>query len=244
MIPPEPYWSAIREALRLYEPGFNILNGTEDGSQIAFITVILAGLASTFGQSVVLFINRVKPRRFLFSVSVSVLLFSISYSVWATVIWLLGRTLFHSEATLLPVARAVGLGYAPLLFSFLVFMPYLGTPTGRLLSLWSLLAITIGSKVALELSLWQALICTVLGWVLLQGLQRTIGYPLVKLAGYLKAQVAGVPEVKQSLELEDLLDEASRAGLMTGLADATVASTPQDPLLLTLEQRLARKKLR
>lgn len=100
--------------------------------------------------------------------------------------------------------RAVGLGYAPYLFSFFVLVPYFGNPIGLLLSVWSLIAVVRGVQVVLDLSNWQALLCAFLGWLLLQLIQRTIGRPLTGGVRWLRRRVAGAPLATSRTELREL----------------------------------------
>ena len=194
------------DALRLREKAFLAVQRSPDGSVLALTVVLLAGVATALGQSVVLFINRVKPRRFVLTVFISSALYVFSYAVWAASLWGLGRVLFASEASLNEVVRTVGLGYAPHLFSFLAFVPFLGIGLGSVLTVWSLFAIVTGVQVGLSLSVWQAFVCAGLGWLVLQILQRTVGHPLLRLSCWLKARAAGVEQIRESLEPDDLIE--------------------------------------
>ena len=63
--------SAIWQALTLDEQIFVTVEGTRQGLWIALIVVALAGLSQAFGQSLVLFINQVRPRRFILAIIAS-----------------------------------------------------------------------------------------------------------------------------------------------------------------------------
>lgn len=199
------------DALRLREDAFLAVQTSPNGSALALSVVLLAGIATALGQSVVLFINRVKPRRFVLTVFISSALYVFSYAVWAASLWGLGRVLFGSEAPLNEVVRTVGLGYAPHLFSFLAFVPFLGIGLGSVLTVWSLFAIVTGVQVGLGLTVWQAFVCAGLGWLVLQILQRTVGYPLLNLSRWLKARAAGVEQIRESLATDDLIEEILEA---------------------------------
>lgn len=194
-------------ALLLDKKAFLAVNEAPDGLFSALLTVLLAGVSTALGQSVVLFINQVSPRRFGFTVLVSSALYLFNYLVWALSLWGIGHWLFGSSVPLEQAVRTVGLGYAPLLFSFLVFVPFFGVGLGSLLSLWSLLAIVVGAQVGLELPLWQAALCGGLGWLVLQTMQRTVGRPLVPLSRWLRSRAAGVERIREVLGTEDLVEE-------------------------------------
>jgi hypothetical protein len=60
-------------------------------------------------------------------------------------------------------------------------------------------------RVALGLSVWQALWCGVLGWVVFQIAQRSIGRPVAILGKWLSNTVAGTRLVTDMQGLEQLL---------------------------------------
>lgn len=192
-------------ALRLDEGAFQA--ALPSSAPVALITVTLAGLASALGQSVVLFINRVRPRRFIATLLIASALYVAIYLLWALSIWGI-VLLFTPSAPFARVARAVGLGYAPQLLAFLVFIPFFGMALDYLLRLWTLLAVTVGVHAALELLLWQAFVCCALGYLLLELGRRTVGYPLASLADRLRARAAGVAALKTSLQPADVIAEA------------------------------------
>lgn len=192
--------------MRLQEQAFLTLQALPNGSLFALVVVLLAGLSTAVGQSVILFINRVRPQRFLVSLIVSALIFAFTFSFWTGSVSLIAHVVFRSDAPLGTVARAVGLGYAPQLFGFLAFMPFLGGPVLVALGLWSLLAILLGLTIMLGLPLWQALVSAALGWLVLQGLQRSIGRPVLAVARWLRRRAAGVEVKTRRQDLARLLD--------------------------------------
>jgi len=52
------------------------------GSTVALIVVLAASLSQVVAQSVILFINRVKPVRFVFSLLIGAVLFAFGYIFW------------------------------------------------------------------------------------------------------------------------------------------------------------------
>jgi hypothetical protein len=153
--------------------------------------VYLAGLSAALGQSLVLFVSRVKPHRFVASLALSAAIFVAGFLLWSLSVWSVGTFGYGREVPYPAVLRAIALAYSPYLFSFFILTPYLGSFLWVALSIWSLLALVIASSVVLDLSLWQALLCNSAGWLLLQLLARTIGRPVVWLTGNLRKWVAG-----------------------------------------------------
>jgi hypothetical protein len=201
-------------ALLLQEEAFRAAAILPTGTPVALITVTLAGVASAFGQSVVLFINRVSPRRFITTVLIASCIYVASYLLWTLSIWGISNLFFDNHISFAKTARAVGLGYAPQLFAFLVFVPFLGLVLDYLLRMWTLLAVMMGVHVVLALPMWQAFVCCVLGYLVLEVARRTLGYPLIGLINRLKAYVTGVPSFRDTLQPTDIIQEALEAGVI------------------------------
>jgi hypothetical protein len=158
--------------------------------------VFLAGVSAALGQSLVLFVSRVRPHRFLASLLLSAVIFVVGFLFWSLSIWLIGRYGYSREVPYPSMLRAIALAYSPYLFSFFILTPYFGSFLWVALSIWSLLALVVATGVVLELTLWQALLCNAGGWLLLQLLGRTIGRPVLWLSGVLRGWVAGTSLVR------------------------------------------------
>ncbi len=214
------YLKLVSAALYLNPAPFSTVEALPTGLNIALITVVLAGISSALGQSVVLFINRVKPVRAAFSLILSSLFYVLGYLTWTASIWLIARLLFKTQDSFEQVLATVGLGYAPQLFAFFAFIPFFGMGLSVMLGIWSFLAVLLGVEAALELSFWQAFLASLLGYALLQGLERTIGYPVAAFADWLRARAAGVSEIRTFLAPQDLIQEVGKTALISVLREA------------------------
>jgi hypothetical protein len=154
---------------------------------------VLAGASTLLGQSVVLFVNRVRGARFAFSLFVNGILLMIGYMVFALVIWLVGWLALDGTPTISDMIRGVMLGTAPLVFGFLVLIPYLGPALGRVLSVWSFLIVWGVVKYSYGVDLWVALAVAAVGWLALLLLSNTIGRPVVWLRNRIWQMVTGSP---------------------------------------------------
>jgi predicted Abi (CAAX) family protease len=171
------------------------------------VVVFIAGLSQAVGQGIILFVNRVKPLRFLLSLVLSALLFVAGYLFWSLSIWLVSSWLLDQPIGWLAVRDSLTLSYAPLTFSFLGAMPYLGMPLLRLLSLFSLVLVVLTLATLANLSAWQAAVHVGLGWLVLQILQQTaVGQPIVNLGRQLTDWTAGVKLVVDRGQLNTLVD--------------------------------------
>lgn len=206
-------WLLVGDVLRLDTGAIEPLARLGGGGRLALLVVVLVGLSEAVGESVVLFINRVSPRRFLLSLLISALIFAATYGFWALSIFVVGRLAFGAGASLGLVARVVGFAYAPRLFGFLAFIPFLGAPLAVALQLWSLLAVLRGVEEAMGLTPWQALACTMLGGLALLTLGRTVGRPIMAVARWLRHRAAGVELVTDRRGLRALVDAGPDAGL-------------------------------
>jgi hypothetical protein len=197
----------VGRTLRLEPAVFQDMQLSDEGLQIALFTILFAGLSSQLGHSVILVANRVRPPRFAMSLGVGSAFYLLNVSIWSLSIWLLGR-LFFKDVSYWEVLNVVGLAQAPHLFGFLVLLPFLGVPVGWLLSLYSLLAMLVGIEVVFDVPFYLALGMSGLGWAVLQVFQRTIGQPITTLAHRVRTRVAGLEELRETIDAHALLEQA------------------------------------
>lgn len=194
----------IRMAMGLEPAIYRAVVQAPNGIRVAFLVVILAGFSEALGQSVVLFINNVRPKRFTLALVISALSNVIGYLLWVGVIWLIMRFFYRVDAPLGSLAAAVGLAYAPQLLAFFVLVPFLGNPFGIILSLWSMVAITVAIEAGLGLALRQAALASAAGWLLIQLWRRTLGVPIYALGRRLQRRIAGSPMRFETRDIPDL----------------------------------------
>lgn len=187
------FGETVGHALRLDEVIYAAIQQTDRGIWVALGVVCLAALSEALGQSIILFLNRVRPGRFGFALLMAVLRSMIGYLLWTASVWLVGSYCFERAVPIQTVLSAVGLAYAPQLLSFFTLIPFLGPGIGTLLSLWSMLAIVVAVRVGLGLETWQAIVTSGLGWLLIEVWQRTLGRPIYALWHWIERSVAGTP---------------------------------------------------
>ncbi|MCE7989215.1 MAG: hypothetical protein DYG89_49305 [Caldilinea sp. CFX5] len=183
----------IQQAMRLNPAIFAEIQRIQGGLGIALLIVSLAGLSEALGQSVILFINRLSPRRFVLALMITAASHMVGYLVWTVTVWLVGVYVFDQQVSIIAIACVVGLAYAPQTLAFFELTPFLGNPFSIILSLWSMVAILMAVRVGLNLELWQAFLASALGWVIIQLWRRTIGRPIYGLGRWLQRRAAGVP---------------------------------------------------
>ncbi|MBL1178358.1 CAAX protease [Pantanalinema sp. GBBB05] len=198
------FWEILGYVFALNSEAFRVIIREPSGLTLAITVIFLAGLSQAIAQSIILFINRVKPARFVLSVLINALLlaagfFFLVFSTWLVILF--SRTTAAVEISKLFIV--LGISYAPLIFSFFGAIPHLGNPMLIALSIWNLLAMVVGLATLTTTGLGRAFTYVILGWIVLQIWQRTIGRPIAKLGHLLLNQVAGVD---LATDRQDLMD--------------------------------------
>lgn len=213
------FWDVLGYVFALNAEAFRIATTVPGGLPLALGVVLLAGLSQGIGQSIILFLNQVKPIRFVISLTVNALLFTVGFLALVLSTWLV--SLAPWSQTMLPwqLVTVLGLAYAPLLFSLLGALPYLGVPILNLLSVWHLLAMVVGFGAIANIGMVNAFGYVSMGWVLLQVMQNTLGRPLAQLGKRIANRAAGVELVTNRQVMVD--------SFQTGLEQAPQRWTEQ-----------------
>ena len=213
-------FTAIGYALRLDERVYAAAVVHPKGVEIIVGIVFLAGVSMFLGQSVILFVNRVRRGRFVFSLLTNGVVFVVSYLIWGLAIAFIGWLMFDVDAKdLVIVAALVGLSTAPLVFGFLILIPYSGPAIGKLLNVWQLLIMITVVESTFRVGIFAAIACVGLSWLLMLILTNTIGRPVVRLRNALYRKVTGsdLESTTQDILLEfsggqGLADQAPEGG--------------------------------
>ena len=118
---------------------------------------------------------------------------------------MVARWWYNANLPLVEVIKTLGFSYAPLLFGFLMVIPYFGMPILVVLSIWTLMAIATGLGATSDLGIWQAFECCLGGWLVLQVSQRIIGKAIAQIASRIVDWVAGVKLVTEPDYVEQML---------------------------------------
>ncbi|MEZ4583057.1 MAG: hypothetical protein R3A10_15725 [Caldilineaceae bacterium] len=168
----------IRMAMRLNPTVYAAVQTSPMGIWVALIVVGLASISESLGQSVVLFVNKVRPRRFILALGISTVSQMIGFALWAVIVWLISVYVFGASQSFVAITAAVGLAYAPQLLAFFELTPFLGNTFAVILSLWSMVAIVVAVYVGTDLDVWQAILTSMLGWISIQIWRRSLGRPI------------------------------------------------------------------
>lgn len=199
------FGTLVSGVMLLNKETFELINSLPLGLIASILVVLLAGLSQTSGQSVMLFINRVRPLRFLLSIAIAAVLFVFNYNFWVLSTWLVAGWLFGANLSLVEIVKTLGFSYAPLLLGFLIIIPYFGMPIFIVLSIWTLMAIATGLGTISDLGIWQAFECCLGGWLVLQLSQRVFGKAIARITSKIVDWVAGVKLITEADYLEQML---------------------------------------
>ncbi len=186
------FWTIIGGALSLKPAAFAAAVRIHNGWYFTTAVVLFAGLSEAIGQSVVLFANKVKPARFVFSLLVNAVLFVFGYAFVVTTTWAIMALPGGPHLRYGDLAVVLALSYVPVLFSFLVALPYLGRGIGWLIRTLHLVAMVVAVAGLADIRVLSALVYVGAGWFVLAIAQQTIGRPVAMLGARLLNTVAGV----------------------------------------------------
>ena len=255
-------WELVRGALALNAQIFASLQNQPHSLLAALTIVFWAGIAQSLSQIVVLFVNQVRPVRFVLSLLISAFFYVVGYGFWALSTWAILNLTFDGHLPFTAVLRTLGFSYAPLMFGLLVMFPYFGSAIFVLLSIWTLLAVVVGIESITTLNRWEAFASAALGWVGLQLLQKTVGQPVASLGQWISNWVAGEELITNRQRLQEELYaglRSQRAMLDIGrpksaerLAEVPIESEPPilpqarliDPFSTSAQRQRARKLAR
>lgn len=178
---------------------------TNEYTAVILTIALLAGFSELLGDSVVWFVNRVRPARFLVSLAVDAVLFVVKLFFWAFTIWFVARMIFNAERAIGDVFLAVCLGSAPFVFGVFIFLPYLGHGLRWVLSVYSWLLTVLLVALEYQFGIVPAIVCTLGGWLLIQLAGALLTRPRELFQDWLWRKTTGVPTLvtfdEQILEL-------------------------------------------
>ena len=212
-------FTAIGYALRLDERVYAAAVIHPRGVEIILGIVFLAGMSMLLGQSAMLFINKVRRGRFFLSLLTNGLVFIVSYLIWGLTIAFIGWLMFDVALTeLVIVAALVGLSTSPLVFGFLILIPWMGPGIGNVLNIWEALIMITVVQFAFRVDVVPAVLCVGLSWLLMLLLSNTIGKPVVRLRNYVYHKVTGsslattTQDILREFSVSHTADESAARG--------------------------------
>ena len=152
-------------ALSLDPLAFQTAYNQVDVSGIFLWIVLIGGLSLMFGQSVVLFANRVKPGRFAISLLFGAFKFILDVFVVLFVVWAIVNLRTGKSWDFLQVGRAIALAASPYWLGVFILVPFLGLLWERLLKVYVFLAVMVAIQTIFGLPFLRALSGAAVVWL-------------------------------------------------------------------------------
>jgi hypothetical protein len=152
-------------ALSLDPAAFQTAYNQVDVSGIFLWIVLIGGLSLMFGQSVVLFANRVKPGRFVISLFLGAIKFFLDVLVVLFVTWSIINLRSEEAWDFGQVGRAIALAAAPYWLGVFILVPFLGLLWERLLKVYVFIAIIVAVQTIFGLPFLRALSGAAVVWL-------------------------------------------------------------------------------
>jgi hypothetical protein len=198
--------------LRLDPEAMRAVAQSPDGLRVALAIVLLGSFSDAVGNSPILFLRGVGGARFVVCLLVDTLLSVVRVGVWIVSLTVLVNVLPRANISLADAALVVGLGLAPMLFSFLGLLPLLGPGLLRVLHAWSVVCTVVALGAIFDLPVGSAIVAAAAGWVLALVVGHTVDRLLVRGFGGLTRRLLGV-DLALRFGRAELVDQVIAAGL-------------------------------
>ncbi len=184
-------WHVIGLSLRANPQALAIVTASPYAVALVLGVGALAGASLLLGQSAVLFANRVTLGRFVLSLALNAVLNVINLLIWGATVDVLAWLVYGASIPLANAAAIILLGSAPLVFAFLILLPYLGVPLSWLLEIWSFIVVIVFLGDRVDLTLPQAFVIAFWGWLFIEVLNRALGDRLGGVRNWIWRTVTG-----------------------------------------------------
>jgi hypothetical protein len=181
-----------------------------NGLQIAIAILLLATVSDVVSNSPILFFKKMRPGRLAAALGIETILSIVRLLIWLGSFWILLFVLNQGTVDLANVVLVIGIGYAPMLWSFLVVIPTAGPLIGRILVAWTMVTITASIAVAVNSDPWQALTAPVAAVLVLLVFYRFSGRLSTTVLGRLSKRFTGVDLMRRTRAMDPMLVMAAR----------------------------------
>ena len=198
------FFNLVGGILKFDEQAYRSVYTQEGGYLLALSILVLGGISLEIGQSAVLFANRVRRRRFLISLFLGGLVWTLGILFWASAVWGLARLLFGSSLLFGDIFVGAAISTAPLLFGFIVLLPYLGMFLFQLLRIYALLIYLNIINLVTDLGIWWAVVISLAGWLLLELVLRIPALRYDRIRSWYWRATTGTP---YRLEIDEVVQK-------------------------------------
>jgi len=139
----------------------------QEATTQALTVVLIAAVASGIGTALG---GIFSPLGIGFSIGAlifGVIFALIGWVVWSVVVYFVGTSLFAGKATIGEVLRTVGFAESPGVVAIISFIPVLGGLISFAVSIWTLVAMVVAVRQALDFTTGKAIVTALVGWVIM-----------------------------------------------------------------------------
>jgi len=205
------FFGAVGGVMTLDPSVISGLQAAPNGLTIALWILLVGTVSDVIGNSPLLFINRMRPGRLAAAFGIETVLSLVRLTIWIVGLWIV-LVITNRPVTLANVVLVIGIGYAPMVWSFLVIIPTAGPLIGRVLTAWTLVTIIASIAVATNTSPWAALPSVAVAALLIVALRRSSDKLSTALLGRLSRRLVGVDLMQRTRAMDPALAMASRDG--------------------------------
>lgn len=186
------FFDLAGSVLRLNPETMRAIAQSPDGLRAALAILLLGSFSDAVGNSPILFLSGIGGRRFAVCLLVDTVLSVLRITIWIVSLAVLVNLLPQADISLAQAALIVGLGFTPMLLSFLALLPLLGPVLLRLLHAWVFVTMFVALRTILNLDRWPALAVAVVGWGVVLVIGHTVDRAVVRSFGRLTRRLLGV----------------------------------------------------
>lgn len=168
---------------------------------VAVTVALLAGASTLLGNSVVLFLNRVRGWRFVVTLVLNGVAMVALYVAQAVVIAVIGPLIAGYSPGFAVIVQGVLLATAPMVFGFLGLIPYAGPAITRVLQAWGVVVLWSIVAVTFQQGFLISGLITVLGWGVMQLLSWATSGPIGWAGDRIWQWVTGRPSMMTGSDL-------------------------------------------
>jgi hypothetical protein len=201
--------------IRLDPDAMRAIAQSPDGLRVAVAILLLSSLSDAVGNSPILFLSGVGGGRFAVCLLVDTLLSVVRIAVWIVSLVVLVNLLPQADVSLAEATLVVGIGFAPMLLSFLALLPLLGPVLLRLLHAWVIVTVIVALRTLVGLGPGPALAVAVVGWAAVLVVGHTVDRVVVRGFGWLTRRLLGV-DLLLRFDRIDLVGQVTAAQPLLG----------------------------
>ena len=135
----------------------------------AFVAVILVSLASGIGAAINALLDGGGIIRVLWGLLTGIIGLLIAWALWSLITWIIGSTIFkgrQTSATWGELLRTIGFAFAPGMLLLFIFIPWLDWILNVVVIIWTVVAVVIAVRQALDFSTWRAVGTCIVGVII------------------------------------------------------------------------------